>query len=116
MFNNIVKLIGNLGADPKTIITEKSKFAVLSVATSDRYKDQDSSEWKSTETIWHNVIAFKPNLIEKIKDFKKGNAVKLNGILSYRPFDTTDESGKKITKYEASIIAHAVELALDKAR
>ena len=109
--SNLVKLIGNLGADPKIIETEKSKFAVLSLATAESYKDKEN-EWQNKETIWHEVITFKPALIEKMKDFKKGAAVEIKGSISYRPFETTDEHGKKITKKEASIIANSIELAL----
>src|SRR5258708_6884901 len=84
--NNLVKLTGNLGADPQFIETEQHKFAVISVATTESYKTKDSDEWKDMEPVWHNVITFKPDLIEKMKSLKKGVRILVEGSISYRPF------------------------------
>jgi len=110
--NNIVKLTGNLGADPQFFEKEEKKFAVLSIATTERYRNKDSDEWKDREPVWHNVITFKPDVIEKMKSLKKGVRVLVEGSISYRPFETTDENGKTITKRDASIIANNIELAI----
>ena len=37
----------------------------------DRPKEKESEEWKNTETIWHEVITFKPTMIEKMSGRKR---------------------------------------------
>ena len=54
---NSVRLIGNLGAAPTIINTDKgSKIARVSIATSDYYYN-DKKE-KVTDTYWHNLVFF----------------------------------------------------------
>jgi single-stranded DNA-binding protein len=116
MFNNVVKLNGNLGADPKVIESESCKFAVFSLATSEKYKDKASDDWKNTETTWHDVITFRQNLIEKLITMKKGDFLEVKGNLSYRPFEIIEQGGKKVTKKEASVIATTIELVQSRQR
>lgn len=108
--NNSVKLIGNTGSEVKIIETEGKTFAAVSLATTDSYKDKETEEWKDKATIWHDVIAFNPKVIEQLKAFKKGTRLEIDGSLSYREFKVLDES-KEITKREVSVIAHKVEQA-----
>ena len=99
-----------MGAETRTIKTEENTFAALSLATTDSYKD-DSGEWHNNETVWHNVLAFNPKLMEILKSLKKGTRLQVTGSLSYRPFEVTDGDGKTFTKKEATIIARMIEQA-----
>ena len=108
--NNQVKLTGNLGSEVRIIETEQSTFASVSIATTDSYKDKDGT-WQDKETLWHNIVAFSPTAIEKLKSLKKGTRVEIIGALSYRPFEVQDGEGNVITKKEASVIAFQVEQA-----
>ncbi len=108
--NNSVTLIGNMGSEARFIKTESTEFVAVSVATTDSYKD-DSGEWQENETIWHNIIAFNPKLIEILKSLKKGTRIEVTGSLSYRPYQVQDGDGVLITKMEASIIARKIEQA-----
>jgi single-strand DNA-binding protein len=108
--NNTITLIGNTGSEVRIIESEgKKPFAAVSIATTDSYKDQDD-KWQDKETLWHNIIAFSPSVIEQLKAFKKGTRLQITGSLSYRDFKVLDE-GKEITKKEAQIIAYKVEQA-----
>jgi single-strand DNA-binding protein len=109
-FNNTVKLIGNSGSEVKIIEKEGKPFAAFSLATTDSYKDKETEEWKDKETVWHDVIAFSPTVIEQLKSFKKGTRLEIVGALSYRDFETVID-GKTIKKKEASIIANKIEQA-----
>lgn len=109
-YNNSVQLTGNTGAEVRIIETENRKFAAFSIATTDSYKDQDDN-WQEKETVWHNVVAFNPKLIEMLKSLKKGTRLSITGSLSYRPFEVQDGEGKTITKKEASIVAGKIEQA-----
>ncbi|MEZ4991931.1 MAG: single-stranded DNA-binding protein [Saprospiraceae bacterium] len=108
--NNTVKLIGNMGSEVKVIESDGTKFAAVSIATTDSYKDKGTEEWTDKATIWHSVVAFNSKVIEQLKSFKKGTRLEITGSLSYREFKLLDQ-GKEITKREASIIAHKVEQA-----
>lgn len=109
--NNTIELIGNLGSKAKIIETETGQFAAFSIATTDSYQDKETQEWKDKETIWHDLVCFSPNVIEKLKAFDKGARLKIIGALSYRPF-TVQLDGKTFDKREASIIVRSVEQAL----
>ena len=108
--NNTIILTGNTGDEVRIITSGETKFASLSLATTDSYKDKDG-QWQNKDTLWHKVIAFSPKLIETLKSFKKGTRLKITGSLSYRDFEVPGENGGTITKREASIIARDIELA-----
>ena len=109
-YNNTVQLIGNTGAEVRIVETENSIFAAFSIATTDSYKDQDDN-WQDKETVWHDIIAFNPKLIEMLKSLKKGTRLEIIGTLSYRPFEVQNGEGNTITKKEASIVAGKIEMA-----
>jgi single-stranded DNA-binding protein len=117
--NNTVELIGNMNKNGVRIIeSEESTFAVLSLATTDSYKEKESDEWKNKETIWHDLIAFSPSVIEILKGLNSKARVKITGTLSYKTFPVeieVEENGQSITKVinkkETSIIVRRVEQA-----
>ena len=110
MANNCkIELNGYLGADPKSISKNGKTFIALRVATTDSYplKDEKTGEikWKEKETIWHDVLAFRPQPAHFARDLKKGDAVQISGSLAYKPFK--DENG--YTKNQVTIIANYIE-------
>lgn len=104
-----IELNGYLGNDPKSIIKNGKTFIALRVATTDTYpvKDEKTGEtkWKGKETIWHDVLVFRPNAAHFARDLKKGDAVAITGSLGYKPFK--DENGN--IKRQASILASYIE-------
>lgn len=110
MANNCkIELNGYLGADPKSISKNGKTFIALRIATTDTYpvKDDKTGEvkWKDKETIWHDVLVFRPQAAHFARDLKKGDAVQISGSLGYKPFK--DENGH--AKNHASIIANYIE-------
>jgi single stranded DNA-binding protein len=106
-YNCKIELNGVLGQDAKTIEKEDKTFVALRVATTDSYpvKDGEQTIWKNKESLWHDVLVFRPSAVSIAKELKKSEIVEISGSLSYRPFK--DENGH--TKYEASIIANFVK-------
>lgn len=102
-------LNGYLGADPKSISKNGKTFIALSIATTDSYpvKDDKTGEikWKDKETVWHDVLVFRPQAAHFARDLKKGDAVTISASLGYKTFK--DENGN--TKRQASIIANYIE-------
>lgn len=101
---NKVILVGNLGRDAETKFTPSgasvSKFAV---ATTRKWKDQQSSEWKE-ETNWTNVVVWRQ---ENLANYlTKGKQVYVEGRLQSRSYD--DKDGKKV--YTTEVVADEVIL------
>jgi len=110
MANNCkIELNGYLGNDPKSITKNGKTFIALRVATTDTYPVNDEktgeTKWKDKETIWHDVLVFRPNAAHFARDLKKGDAVTITGSLSYQNFKDENGSPKK----GASIIANYIE-------
>lgn len=102
--NNRVELTGFLGLDAKLIEKEDKKFVALRVATTDSYKD-DSGNWIDKETLWHDVLVFRPLAVQFAEKLKKGDKVDIIGSLSYKPFK--DENGN--TRFQATIVSGFVQ-------
>ena len=101
---NKVILIGHLGRDAETAFTA-SQIAVtkFSVATSRRWKDQQTGEWKE-ETDWTRVVLWRSeNLAQYLT---KGKQVYVEGRLQTRSYD--DKDGKKV--YATEVVADEVIL------
>lgn len=101
---NKVILIGHLGRDAETAFTA-SQVAVtkFSVATSRRWKDQQSGEWKE-ETNWTNVVLWRSENLSQY--LTKGKQVYVEGRLQTRSYD--DKEGKKV--WTTEVVAEDVIL------
>jgi single-strand DNA-binding protein len=72
---NKVILVGNLGRDPEVKTTQSgTKYATLSVATSETWKDRASGE-RREKTEWHRVIVWPDGLITFLENSPKKAAV-----------------------------------------
>ncbi len=105
--NNRVELHGHLGADPKVIGKDDKTFLVLRLATTDSYPVGQGEEvkWKDRETVWHDVLVFRPATAHFARDLKKGDRVQITGAISYRSFK--DAEGH--TRRQANIVASFIE-------
>lgn len=101
---NKVILVGNLGKDAETKFTPSGVSVTrFSVATSRRWKDQQSGEWKD-ETDWTNVSLWRAeNLAQYLT---KGKQVYVEGRLQTRSYE--DKDGQK--RYSTEVVADDVIL------
>ena len=101
---NKVILIGNLGRDAETAFTA-SQVAVVkfSVATSRRWKDQATGDWKE-ETNWSNIVFWRGENVAPY--LLKGTQVYIEGRLQTRSYD--DKDGKKV--WTTDVVADEVIL------
>jgi single-strand DNA-binding protein len=101
---NKVILVGHLGRDAETKFTPSGAAATrFSVATSRRWKDQQTNDWKE-ETNWTNVVLWRQ---ENLANYlTKGKQVYVEGRLQARSYD--DKDGKKV--YTTEVIAEEVLL------
>jgi single-strand DNA-binding protein len=103
---NKVILLGNVGKDPEIRSTGGGTMvANLTLATSDRFQDQQGNWQDRTE--WHNLVAFK-RTAEIIRDYvKKGSKLYIEGKIQTRSWDDK-ESGAK--RYRTEIIVNDLSL------
>jgi single-strand DNA-binding protein len=89
---NKVILIGNLGKDAETKFTASGTSVTnFNMATTRRWKDQASGEWKE-QTDWHRVKYWRA---ENVANYLlKGKQVYVEGRLETRSYD--DKDGKKV--------------------
>jgi single-strand DNA-binding protein len=101
---NKVILIGHLGRDAETAYTA-SQIAVtkFSVATSRRWKDQATGDWKE-ETDWSRVVLWRGENVAPY--LLKGTQVYVEGRLQTRSYD--DKDGKKV--WATDVVADEVIL------
>ena len=101
---NKVILVGNLGKDAETRFTPQGAArTTFSVATSRRWKDQQTGEWKE-ETDWHNISLWRSENVAPY--LTKGKQVYIEGRLQTRSYE--DKDGQK--KYATDVVADDVIL------
>ena len=98
---NKVILVGNLGRDPELrSFSNGNRVANFSVATSERWRDKQTSEQRE-RTEWHRVAIFDERLVEIAEKYlRKGSKVYLEGQLQTRKW--TDQSGQE--RYTTEVV------------
>ena len=98
---NKVILVGNLGSDPDVRAMQSGKkVCILSIATSETWKDRSTGQRKE-RTEWHRVVIFNEALVGICERFlRKGSKVYLEGQLETRKW--TDQNG--VEKYATEVV------------
>ena len=101
---NKVILLGRLGKDAETKFTTGGVAVTkFPLATSRRWKDQQTGEWKE-ETDWHNIVVWRQ---ENVANYlTKGRQIYVEGRLQTRSYE--DKEGQK--KYFTEVVADDVIL------
>src|SRR3984885_3659214 len=101
---NKVILVGHLGRDAETRHTPSGvPVTKFSVATSRRWKDQATGDWKE-ETDWSRVVLWRGEAVAPY--LLKGKQVYVEGRLQTRSYD--DKDGKKV--WATDVVADEVIL------
>ncbi len=103
---NKVILIGNLGKDPETRVSQGGgAITNITLATSETWKDKQTGE-NQERTEWHRVVFF-GRLGEIAGDYlKKGSKVYVEGSLRTRKWQ--DQSGQD--RYTTEIVASEMQM------
>ena len=103
---NKVILIGNLGSDPETrYTTSGSAVSNLSVATSRRWRDKQTSEMKE-DTEWHRVVAFGRTAEIAGEYLRKGSKVYIEGRFQTRKWQ--DQQGQD--RWTTEVVAEDLQM------
>ncbi len=93
------ELIGNVGKIELKSLKGGAKAAILSIATTERWK-RDNGEW-AERTSWHRVAVFSHAKVERVEAMvQKGTRLRLVGQI--RPNSYDDETGR--TRYVIEFI------------
>jgi len=100
---NKVQLIGNLGAEPKTITSQNGQsFVTATLATNESFKQNE--EWK-IRVEWHQLVMF--GKLTKVAEYlQKGSQVYVEGKL--RSNQWTDGDGN--TRQSVSVVVSNIQL------
>ncbi len=103
---NKAQVIGNLGSDPEVRYTPKgTPVATFSVATTERWKDQEGQQKEHTE--WHRIVVWR-KLAEICGEFlKKGSKVYIEGKMQTRKWQDKKDG---TDRYTTEIIASNMEM------
>jgi single-strand DNA-binding protein len=98
---NSVHLLGHIGQAPQIKRTEKGqRYAILSLATSRRWKDKDTQA-RHERTEWHRVVVWNERLLELVEKYVMvGAKIWIEGSLASR--DWTDKDG--IKRYVTEVV------------
>lgn len=97
-------LLGRVGKDPEVRTAGESKVASFTLATTEKYKDSKTGEWKEN-TEWHNIVCWRNTAELAEKYVQKGMLLYIEGKLRTRSWD--DKDGNK--RYVTEIIADGVQ-------
>lgn len=101
---NKALLMGHLGQAPELKRTQGGqRYAVLSLATSDNWRDKNTGERRQS-TEWHRVVVWSDGLLEVVEKFlKKGSKVFIEGAIMTRKW--TDNEG--VQRFTTEIVLQA---------
>lgn len=103
---NLVILIGRLGADPEIRSTQGgSSVANLRIATTDSWPDKRTGE-RMSKTEWHTVVLFGNQADVARQYLKKGANVYIRGSLKYNEWE--DQNGTK--RRDAQVVAQSLSM------
>jgi single-strand DNA-binding protein len=93
------EIIGNVGSIEIKAIKGGKKLAVLSVATSERWK-HENGDW-AEKTYWHRVAVFPGPKVERIEaQVQKGTRVRVVGQVRPSSYD----EAKGVTRYTVEFV------------
>lgn len=97
-------LLGRVGKDPEVRTAGESKVASFTLATTEKYKDSKTGEWKEN-TEWHNIVCWRNTAELAEKYVQKGMLLYIEGKLRTRSWD--DRDGNK--RYVTEVIAESMQ-------
>jgi len=95
---NKVILLGNVGQAPIIRTTQQGqKIATFSLATSEKWKDRSSGEFRE-KTEWHKIVIFSDGLANVVEKFvQKGTKLYVEGALQTRKWTDKKDNVEKYT-------------------
>ena len=97
-----ITVVGNLTSDPELRFTPSgAAVAKFTVASTPRYYDKTSNEWKDADTLFLTCNAWRNTAENLAESLTKGTRVLVQGRLKQRSYETKE--GEKRTVYEVEV-------------
>jgi single-strand DNA-binding protein len=102
MATNTMTVTGNLARDPELRYTPTgAAVATFTVASTPRFMDRTTNEWKDGDTLWLNCTIWRQAAENVAESLQKGSAVIVTGKLKQRSYETKE--GEKRTVFELDV-------------
>lgn len=96
-------LEGNLGRNPEVFDCEGKQIAILSIATSESWRDKTTGEWR-TLTTWHRVVLRDSDIEYAVKNLTTGDRVYVEGVTRHRKWTGKDGVSRTVTEVHAHVL------------
>ncbi|MFM8693917.1 MAG: single-stranded DNA-binding protein [Actinomycetota bacterium] len=97
-----ITLVGNLTSDPELRFTPSgAAVAKFTVASTPRYMDRQTNEWKDGDTLFLNCQIWRQAAENVAESLTRGIRVIVSGRLKQRSYETKE--GEKRTVYEVEV-------------
>ena len=112
---NRVTLIGRVTQEPKKhTFANGSCVSSFSLATSDKWKDKTSNEWKE-QTEFHNINVVNEILAKFVDTYlKKGDLILVEGDLTYRKYTKKDGTEASTTEVRLKPFSGKIQILVKK--
>lgn len=98
----VITIVGNLTADPELRWTQSgSPVASFTIASTPRFFDRQSGEWKDRETLFMRCTAWREMAENIAESLRKGMRTVVRGRLVQRSFETREGDRRTVVELQA---------------
>ncbi|MFE9328343.1 single-stranded DNA-binding protein [Nocardia sp. NPDC052278] len=113
--DTVITVIGNLTADPELRFTPAGAAVVnFTVASTPRYFDQNSNEWKDAEALFMRCNVWREHAENVAETLTRGMRVIVSGRLKQRNYETREGEKRYVVELEVDEIGPALKYATAK--
>ena len=107
-----VTIIGNLTNDPELRFTPSgAAVASFTVASSSRYLDKTSNEWKDSDPVYMRCSVWRQYAENVAESLSKGTRVIVSGRLKQRSYETREGEKRTVMEMEVDDVGPALRYA-----
>jgi len=107
--SNTLTITGNLTADPELRHLDTGRAtASLTVASTERYQDRETGEWKDGSTAFVRVVLWGDLAVHASDSLAKGSPVVVVGQLQTRKYETDGGERRSTTELHATEVARSL--------
>jgi single-strand DNA-binding protein len=115
--DTVLTVVGNLTADPELRFTPSgAAVANFTVASTPRYFDRDSNEWRDQEPLFLRCNIWRQAAENAAETLTRGARVIVTGRLRQRSYETTEGEKRRVTEMEVDELGASLRYAVGKLR
>ncbi|WP_419150656.1 single-stranded DNA-binding protein [Nocardia vinacea] len=110
-----ITVIGNITADPELVVTTSGvPVAHFTVASTPRYLDRTTNEWKDGEALFMRCNVWREAAEHAVQSLSRGARVSVTGRLKQRSYQTAEGDKRTVVELEADEVAASLRYATAK--